>query len=153
MAADNITLKSIQQGRSHDEIIQQQEKMRTEAKENAKQNKKRIEEVRKMQEELRRKFIKANNFICECERKGAIVTNKITEKEEQIEKLQKEYDEIQEKYESMRDWHEKEFLPALDELKVYEDMLEEVVKESDLFESKEDFLDRCKALCEYIIFT
>lgn len=152
VAADNITMKAIQQARSHDEIIQQQDKMRSEAKENAKQNKKRIEEVRKMQEELRQKFIKANNFICQCERKEAIVTNKIAEKEEQIEKLQKEYDEFKEKYEKTRDWHENEFLPALKELQVFEDMLEEVVRESDLFEDKEDFLDRCKALCEYRTF-
>lgn len=46
IAADNILLKSIIQERNNAPIHANQEKMREEAKVDAKQNKKRIEEVR-----------------------------------------------------------------------------------------------------------
>lgn len=148
IADNSVTMKAIVQDRSNAVLLDRQEKMRADAKVDAKRNKKRIEEVRKMQETLRQKFIETNNFICECERKEAIVAKKIAEEEAIGEQLQKEYDELKEEYETMNDWHENTFKPAIDKLKIYEDVLQEVVDESDLFKSKEDFLDRLKALCK-----
>lgn len=141
-------MKGIVQDRSNAVILDQQEKMRDNAKANIKSNQKRTEETRKMQENLRQKFIDTNNFIRECARKEAIVDKKIAEEEEIAEILQTEYDILEEKYKKMSDWYENEFKPSLEDLKIYEDTLQEVVDESDLFTSKEDFLDRCDALCE-----
>lgn len=148
MAVDNIAMKTILHNRNNAEILEQQEKMREEAKVNAKRNKKRIKEVRKMQEDLRLKFIESNNFICECEEKEAEISKKIAAEEEIGNKLQKDIDDMEERIKDLTDFHENTFKPAIERNSVYEDVLEKVVNESDLFKSKEDFLDRCDSLCE-----
>lgn len=148
IAADNMTLKSIQQGRNHEKLLQQQEQMRNDAKIKSKTNKKRIEEVRTMQQELRQKFIDINNFICECERKESIVTKKIAREEAKYDKLQHELNDIKQQYDEKVDYYENVLKPEIEELKVFDDVLQEIVDDSDLFTSKDDFLDRCEALRE-----
>lgn len=149
MAVDNIAMKTILHDRNNAEILEQQKKMREEAKVNAKRNKKRIAEVRKMQEDLRQKFIESNNFVCECEEKESEILKKIAVEEEIGNKLQKDIDDMEKRIKDLNDFHENTFKPAIEELSVYEDVLDKVVDEMDLFKSKEDFLDRCDSLCEW----
>lgn len=149
VAADNMSMKAIIQERNHAPILEMQEKMREEAKADAKQDKKRIDEVRKMQDELRQKFIETNNFICECQKKKADIEKKIAAGEAANRKLDEDILERKEHLKRMRDYHENELKPSVEELSVYEEVLQEVVDESDLFQSKEDFIDRCDALCTF----
>lgn len=46
-------------------------------------------------------------------------------------------------------FHENELKPSVTKLSVYEEVLQEVVDEMDIFKSKEDFLDRIDALREF----
>lgn len=146
--ADNIIMTKVRNDRGNAEVVEQQEKMCEQAKVKGKQNKKRIEEARKMQKELREKFIEINDFMNECEQKEKAVEKKIATEKEINEKLKKEIEEIDEKIKDLTEFHEEELKPAIEKGRVFEDVLQEVVDEMDIFKSKEDFLDRCEALCE-----
>lgn len=139
-------MKKVLSDRKNAEVIEQQEKMCEEAKVKAKQNKKRIEEVRKIQKDLRQKFIETNDFINECERKGATVDKQIAVEMEIQKRLQRDMDDYQERIKNLTEYHEKQLKPDIEELSVYENVLQEVVDEMNLFKSKEDFLDRVEAL-------
>lgn len=157
IAADNLSMKAIVQERNNAPIHEMQERMREEAKVDAKQNKKRIEEIRKMQERLRQKFIDANNFISECEGKKADIEKKIAIEEATGRKLDAEIKEYKERLERMEDYHENELKPKLAKQTADEENLQKVATELDFFHSKEDFLDRMKALgmsnCLLVKFT
>lgn len=145
---DNVIMTKVRNDRDTAEVAEQQEKMCEEAKVTGKRNKKRIEEVRKMQKDLREKFIEISDFINECEQKEKAVDKMIEAEKKTYEKLQKEFDEIDEKTKKLNDFHENTLKPAIEKGKIYEDVLQEVVDRMDLFKSKEDFLDRVEALCE-----
>lgn len=102
-----------------------------------------------MQENLRQRFISMNNFICNCERKKAIMEKKIAIEEAADRKMDKDIKELQEELARMKDYQENDLEPAIAELSVYEDFIQKMVDESDLFTSKEDFMDRCDALRKY----
>lgn len=141
-------MKAIHIDRDLAEVIQQQEKLSEEAKNQNKQNKKRVEELRKIQAELRNKFIESNNFICECEKKEAELDKKIAAEKAEHERLQKEMNDYDERIKNIRTRNEEEVKPAIKELSIYEDILQEVVDASDLFKTKKDFIDRVEALCK-----
>lgn len=149
IAADNILMKKIIQERNNAPIHANQEKMRDEAKVDAKKNTKRIDDVRKSQENLRQKFIEMNNFICECERKKDILEKKIAIEEAADRKLDKDLKELEERLKRMDEYQENELKPAIEELTVYEEMVQKMVDESELFETKEDFIDCCDALSKF----
>lgn len=102
-----------------------------------------------MQENLRQKFIDMNSFICECERKRAIIEKKIAVEEAADRKMDKDIKELEEQLARMEEYQENDLLPTIEKLTVYEDMIQKMVDESDLFKSKEDFIDRCNALRKY----
>lgn len=145
-------MTKVRNDRDNAEVVEQQEKMCEEAKVKGKQNKKRIEEARNMQKELREKFIEINDFINECEQKEKDVDKKISTEREIQEKLQKEIDEYDKKIKELTEFHEGKLKPAIEEGRVYEDVLQQVVDRMDLFKSKTDFLDRIEALCEIEFF-
>lgn len=83
--ADNLIMTKVRNDRDNAEVVEQQEKMCEKAKVKGKQNKKRIEETRKTQMDLREKFIEISDFINECEQKEKEVDKKIaSEKEIQV---------------------------------------------------------------------
>lgn len=90
-----------------------------------------------------------NTFICECERKRAILEKKIAIEEAADRKMDKDIKELEERLARMKAYQENELLPKIAELTVYEDKVQQMVNESDLFQSKEDFIDRCNALRKY----
>lgn len=146
IASDNILMKKIIEERNNAPIHAEQEKMREEAKMDAKKSKKRIDNIRKTQEELRQKFIKTNNFISECEKKKSVLEKKIAVEKAANLKLDKDIEELQEKLKRLNEYEENELKPTIAKLQVYEDAVQKMVDESDLFKSKEDFIDRCNAL-------
>lgn len=133
--------------RQNAEVIQQQIEMREQAKVNGKQNEKRIEDLRKIQEDLKEKFIESNNFVRECEEKEAAHDKKIAIELEIQEKLDRDIKGYEIRTKSLEEFHENIFKPAIKEMSVYEDVLQEVVDQMDLFKDKDDFLDRCEAIC------
>lgn len=102
-----------------------------------------------MQENLRQKFIDMNTFICECERKKAIIQKKIAVEEAADRKMDKDIKELEERLASMTEYEENDLIPSINELTIYEEIVQKMVDESDLFKSKEDFIDRCNALRKY----
>lgn len=102
-----------------------------------------------MQENLRQRFIDMNNFICDCERKKAILEKKIAVEEAAGRQLDKDIMELEEKVARMTEYQENELAPSIAELSVYEEYIQKIVDESDLFTSQEDFIDRCNALRKY----
>lgn len=63
--------------------------------------------------------------------------------------MQKEIKEYEEKTNELTEFLEGKLLPAIEKGKIYEDVLQQVVDKMDIFKSKEDFLDRIEALCEF----
>lgn len=90
-----------------------------------------------------------NNFINECDRKTAIMEKKIAIEEAANRKLDEDIEKLEERLAQMKEYQEKDLLPSVAELQVYEDVVQKMVDESDLFKSKEDFMDRCNALRKY----
>lgn len=151
IATNNMLMKTLIQDRNFAPILADQEKMREQAKVDEKQNANCIEEVRKTQENLREKFIEMNNFICECERKKAVLEKKIAIEEATDRKLDKDIKELEERLKRMKEYEENELNPAIEESTVYEEKVQKMVDESDLFKTKEDFIDSCDALSKYRI--
>lgn len=124
---------------------EQQQKMREQAKINGKLNAKRIEKIRKMQQNLREKFIESNEFIRECNDKELCAQKRIDNETELQKQLQDDIDAVTKKTGDLRKFHD-ELKSAIAELKPYEEVLDQVVDEMELFTSKRDLLDRCDAI-------
>lgn len=132
------------------EVVREHERMIEEAKEDAKHDEKRIERLRAMQANLRKKFIETNDFIKDCRAKCKILDEKIASEKENEQNLQREIDELQFKIQDLTQFHENELKPSVEKLSVYERVLEEIVNDMDIFESKQDFFDRIDALSELL---
>lgn len=102
-----------------------------------------------MQENLRQRFIDMNNFICDCERKKDILEKKIAIEDATGLQMDKDIIELEEKVARMTEYQENELAPSIAELSVYDEYIQKMVDESDLFTSQEDFIDRCNALRKY----
>lgn len=72
-----MELTAIQNEREYVDFKKQQEKLRNDAIAQEKLNEKRINEMYKMQENLRNTFISVNDFIKECENKEAVAEKKV----------------------------------------------------------------------------
>lgn len=142
-------MKTLIQDRINAPILAEQEKMREQAKIDKKQNAKSIDDMRKSQENLREKFIQMNNFMCEYERKTAILEKKIAIEEAADRQLDKEIKKMEEQLKRMNEYETNELDPAIAELMVYEEKVQEIVDKSDLFKTKEDFIDSCDALSKF----
>lgn len=90
-----------------------------------------------------------NNFICDSERKIATLENQIAAEQAADRQMDKDIKELEEKLARMKEYQKKDLEPSIAELKAYEDVVQKMVDESDLFKSKEDFIDRCNALRKY----
>lgn len=144
-------MNAIVNERENANTIRRQEELREETKINGKRNKIRIDDIRKRQAEIRMKFIESNDFIRQCNGKEAIASENIAYELEMKNKLKQEIDDLEMKIENLNEFHEK-FKLSIDELKPYENVLDEVVERMELFDSKHDFLDRFDALCMHICY-
>lgn len=119
--------------------------MREDAIFKGKLNDKRIEEMYRGQEDLREIFISANNFIKECEQKESSATKKIENEKNVQATIKSEIDKFTNDYKVLKEFEG--LLEATAEtFKPYEDIMAQVVAESDLFKSVKDMMDRCDAL-------
>lgn len=149
IAHDSIAMNAITHDRDNADVIQRQKDLREETKINGKRNQKRIEKIRKMQADLRLKFIESNDFMRQCSEKETKAIEKINEETDTQRVLQQEIDELEMKIENLKKFHEK-FRAAIEELKPYEEVLDQVVENMELFQTKDDFLDRCDTLRKYL---
>lgn len=145
-ARDSIAMNAITNERDNDETIQQQQKSCEATKINGKRNQERVECIQKSQTELRLKFIESNDFMRACSEKEEIAKRKIAEENELKNCLHQEIEVLEKKIENLQRFHGK-FANSINGLKSFDEVLNEVVEKMDLFKSKEDFIDRCDALC------
>lgn len=144
-------MNGILHGRHNSEIYRMQYEMREEAKADAKRNIERAQDIKELQLMLRFKFIETNELIRKCEEKERNAERTIAVETEKQRQLNRDIEQISEATIQLNEF-ERKFKRAIDNLKPYEDMLDEVVAESDLFKSKKDVLDRCDALCELLVY-
>lgn len=145
-ARNSISMNAIINNRDNDETIRQQQKLREATKIKEKRNQERVECIRKSNSQLRLKFIETNDFIRACSEKEEISMRKIEEEIELKKWLHQEIVELEKKTENLEKFHAK-FTNSIHGLKSFEEVLDEVVEKMKLFKSKEDFIDRCDALC------
>lgn len=141
-------MNAILHDRNNAEVCRMQYEMREQSKAAAKRNIQRAEEIKELQLKLRDKFIETNELVRKCEEKErnaerciAVETAKQRQLDHDIEQISLELSTLGE--------FQKKFEAAIDDLKPYENILDQVVAESELFKSKKDVLDRCDALCEF----
>lgn len=148
MARDDIAMNAISHERNNAEVYRMQYEMREQAKAAAKQNVQRAQELHDLQLKLRDKFIETNELVRKCEEKERNAERCIAVEREKNKQLNDDIDQISAELKTLTDFQSK-FENAIDDLKPYENILDEVVAKSKLFKSKKDVLDRCDALCEY----
>lgn len=135
---------AIENEREFVEMSKQQNEIKNKAALQTKINEKRIEEMYKIQEKLRDKFIQVNDFMKECqEKKTRAETQILTEVEEQA-RLTSNIAEIQNDLDVLTEFHKK-FEDSILQLQHYEDVFNDVIKDSDV-ESFDDLMARCDAL-------
>lgn len=145
-ARNSIAINAIINNRGNDETIRQQKIVCEATKINGKRNQERVEFIRKSNSQLRLEFIKNIDFIRACSEKEEIAKRNIEEGIELKTSLHQEIEELEEKTANLEIFHEK-FTNSIHGLKSFEEALDEVVEKMKLFKSKEDFIDRCDALC------
>lgn len=124
--------------------------MREKAKVDSRLNEKRIDEMYKIQEDLREKFISVNDFIRECEEKKKKAEEKINTEIELHKKMELEIDEIKSNAKILTEFHE-QLKKTTEDFRPYENVIDQVVAESKLYKSVKDLIDRCDALSELVI--
>lgn len=126
-------------------MIKLQTEMREKAKLDARLNEKRIDEMYKVQEQLREKFITVNDFIRDCEEKEKSAEQKINAEIKLHEKLESEIDNVKSNKEILTNFYQ-QLKQTTEEFRPYEQVIEQVVTESKLYKNVKDLIDRCDAL-------
>lgn len=139
-------MHEIENDRRNVRSLHAQQKLCDETKKAGKRGKKRIEKVRETQNETRQKFIESSDFIRDCNAKTKQAKRRIDEEMQAQQILEHEISEFETKIKRITEFHDR-FQSAIAEMQPYERMLDDVVSCMDLFESKDDLLNRCDALC------
>lgn len=140
-------MNAILHERNNAEVYRMQYEMREQSKAAALQNIRRVEEIKELQLQLRDKFIETNELVQRCEEKERNAERCIAAEMDKQKQLNDDIEQISAELKVLTEF-QKKFEGAINDLKPYEDVLDEVVAESNLFKSKKDVLDRCDALCE-----
>lgn len=150
MANNNFELKAIRSELENCQTEQLQDEMREEAKQTAKRNEFRLNEIYSEQKKLREKLIDTNEFIQECRRKE-INADKNVQAEIQLQnEIKCEIEKITKDTEILETFHST-LQDAVDDLKPYKSVLDQVSTESELFKDTRDLIDRCDTLCELLL--
>lgn len=139
-------MHEIDNERRNGRLLHAQQKLRDQAKIGGIRGKKRTEKVCQSQNEMRQKFIESSDFIRECNAKAKRAAQQIDEETCVGRQLDAEITELETKIDRLTEFHDR-FRSAIMDLQPYEEMLDEVVDRMDLFDSKQDLLNRCDALC------
>lgn len=87
--------------------------------------------------------------MCDSERKIVTLEKQIAAEQSTGRQMDKNIEEVEKKLAHLKEYQEKDLKPSIEELSAFEDVIQKMVDESDLFKSKEDFIDRCNALRKY----
>lgn len=145
-ARNSIAMNAIINNRDNEETIRQQQKLREVTKINKSHNQERVECILVSNSKLRLKFIESNDFIRACSEKEEIAKRKIAEEMKIKKCLHQEIEYLEKKIENLERFYET-FTNSINGLKSFEEVLDKAVEKMELFKSKEDFFDRCDALC------
>lgn len=126
-------------------MIKIQDDMREKAILQTKLNDKKTDEMFKIEEKLREKCISVNDFIRECELKYISSEKKIQTEQQLHETLQSEIDKFEKELSELTEFKET-LSSTVEDFKQYENVMEKIVSESDLYKSVKDLMDRCDAL-------
>lgn len=148
VARDGIAMNAILHERNNAEVYRMQYEMREQSKAAAKRNIQRAQDIQELQLKLRDKFIETNELVRKCEEKERNAERCIAVEMAKQKQLNQYIDQVSAELQTLSGFQTK-IETAIDDLKPYEIILDEVVAESNLFKSKKDVLDRCDALCEF----
>lgn len=126
-------------------MIKIQDDMREKAILQAKLNDKKTDEMFKIEEKLREKCISVNDFIRECELKYINSEEKIQTEQQLHETLQSEINKLEKELSELTEFKET-LSSTVEDFKQYENVMEKIVSETDLYKSVKDLMDRCDAL-------
>lgn len=145
IARDGIEANAIRNEREHTDMLRLQDEMRRKLKIDEILNEKRIRELYKLDESLREQFITVNDFIRDCEEKERNADEKIAVETKCHQEIYDELAVMRESMETLSEF-EKRLAATVEEFKPYEDVIEQVVAESELYKNVKDLIDRCDAL-------
>ncbi|XP_075155800.1 coiled-coil domain-containing protein 42 homolog [Haematobia irritans] len=144
-AGDSIELLYIRNEREYAAMMRLQEEMLANAKSQAASNSARIQKLYKIHANLRKRFIEVNSFIKDCMDKKRVAEKKVAEETAMHEEMRKKIEKYKESIAELSNF--RDVLKAtVKEFEPYEQVLQEVVEKSDIFESVKDCMDRCDAL-------
>ncbi len=113
-------------------------------------NEKRIGDMYKIQDQLRKKFIEVNEFMKDCMEKTTRSEAQIEAELKTQEKLKSEIESIENDLNELSVFEEK-FKETIKEFQPYEDVFQQVIDQSEEFESFEDLMGKCDALSKDFI--
>lgn len=145
VARESIATNAIADERNNAEVYRMQYEMCEESKAAAKQNLHRSDEIKTLQLKLRDKFVETNELIRKCEEKERTAERCVAGEMKKHKQLNQDIEQISAELNVLKEFRTK-FEKAIDDLSSYEEVLDQVVSESNLFRSKQDVLNRCDAL-------
>lgn len=126
-------------------MLRLQDEMRKKLKIDEIVNEKRIRELYRLDESLREQFISVNDFIRDCEDKERHADEKIATETKGHEEIRAEMLKLRTGMDELAEF-EKRLAATVEEFRPYEDVIEQVVAESELYKNVKDLIDRCDAL-------
>lgn len=128
-------------------MLELQTALRNKVKIDAKINGRRIQQMFTIDEQLRQEFISVNDFIRDCEEKKRSADEKVNIEIKLQMQLNKKIDVVRGDLKTLTDFHD-HLEATVEEFQPYQDVVEQVVAESELYKNVNDLMERCDALSE-----
>ncbi|KAH8334094.1 cilia- and flagella-associated protein 73 [Drosophila kikkawai] len=144
-AGESIEMLYIANLREYEAMKQLQGQLLKDAKRQTAMNVHRIRKMNKIQERLRKRFVEVNGFIKDCADKKRSADKCIREETVHHEELSSSIDDFKTSIGELSTFRNA-LKATVAEFQPYEQVLDEVVKVSDIFVSPKDCIDRCDAL-------
>lgn len=145
LARDSLELNAILNRRENEEISQLQGKMRHKAKNDAKANEQRTNELKDVQLRLRAEFIEVSDFVRDCNAKEKVAEAKAAKELAAQAEMKAEIEKLTNDIAVLTEFKDK-LGAKFEEFKPFKEVVEGVLAESDLYKNKKDLIDRCDAL-------
>lgn len=126
-------------------MLAQQESSKKKAAIQRKINEKRVDDMQETQLQLREKFIRVNEFMKECMEKTKRSELQIETAKKQQEIYREKIAEIEIDLDELTKFEEK-FQRIIEEFQPYEDVFNEVIESSEIFNSFEELMSQSDAL-------
>lgn len=128
-------------------MLELQTALRNKVKVDGKINGRRIKQMYTIDEKLREEFISVNDFIRDCEEKKRSADEKVNIETKVQMELNEKIDQISGDLQTLSDFHD-QLVATVAEFQPYEQVVEQVMAESELYKNVKDMMDRCDALSE-----